>query len=488
MPVDFGKWTTSLVVACILALLAWTAAAQARPLPERQAVAITEVTVIDVERGRSIGPRTVLVDEGRIVAIVAPRDAHIPANAQRVDGLGRFLIPGMVDMHVHLFNLSSRRPPNDWSFPLFVANGVTAVREMRADAAAIALVKQWRKGLDDGDLIAPRILAAGISVHGSSPLDAARQVDAAGDAGADFIKVFSEVPASPWRAILAAAQARSLPVVGHAPAGLPLLVAAAAGQRSNEHLMQAFEACSSIESQLLEERRDLDSDALIARRDAQEARALAAFDRGKCRRIGKALAATGQVQVPTQVLANEDSMRKSGSPSADPRWQFLRVDERARWERFLAGYTAEDAVLAKRRWPVARRIVSAMHQAGVRFMAGTDSPMPGVYPGFALHEEMAMLVESGLTARQALRSATLSPAEFLGIAHATGSVAVGKRADLVLLDADPTKDIRNTRRINAVLLDGRFLRRAELDAVLEEAASAQALATPIQTRESKPLN
>ena len=463
-----------LAVACVLAWAAWAAAAQAMSLPRRQIVAITQVSVIDVERGLSSGPRTVLVEDGRIVSIVASRDAHIPASAQRVDGRGRFLIPGLVDMHVHLFNLSSHRLPNDWSFPLYVANGVTGVREMRGDVASMLWVKRWRKAFDEGELAAPRILAAGIAVYGSSPDDAAHQVDAAAVAGADFIKVFSELPASHWRAILAAAHARSLPVVGHVPAGVPLLVAAVAGQRSDEHLMQAYEACSSIETPLLEERRGLVGDALTARRDAQEAQTLKAFDPGRCRNIAGSLAATGQVQVPTLVLADEDSMAQGGSPNTDPRWRFLRADERTRWERFLAGYTAEDAALAKRRWPIAHQIVSLMHQAGVPIMAGTDSPMPGVYPGFALHEEMELLVESGLTPREALYAATLEPARFLGIADTSGSVAVGKRADLVLLDADPTKDIHNARRINAVLLDGRLLRRADLDTLLDAAARAQA--------------
>jgi imidazolonepropionase-like amidohydrolase len=174
------------------------------------------------------------------------------------------------------------------------------------------------------------------------------------------------------------------------------------------------------------------------------------------------------------VLADEDALAAGGPPSADPRWRYLRADEHPRWEQFLAGYTAQDAVLAKQRWPVARKIVSAMHQAHVPIMTGTDAPMPGVYPGFSLHEELAMLVESGLSPSAALRAATLVPAKFLGIAGAAGSVEVGMRADLVLLDADPTKDIRNTRRINAVLLDGRLLRRADLDALLEGAAEKSA--------------
>jgi imidazolonepropionase-like amidohydrolase len=467
MPAGFAQ-----CFAFILASSAWTGSALARVPPEKSPVAITHVTVVDIEHGRPTGPRTVVVEGGRIVAII-PADAHVAANIQRVDGRGRFLIPGLVDMHVHMFNLSSHRPPNDWTFPLYVANGVTSVREMRADAASLALVQQWRKDLDNGNLVAPRILAAGIAVYGTSPDDAARQVDAAGDAGADFIKVFSDVPESNWRAILAEARARALPVAGHVPAGITLLDAANAGQRSSEHLMQAYEACSSVESQLLEERRNLQGEALETKRDAQEARALAAFDPRLCRRVAKTLAATGQAQVPTLALANEDAMQDL-PPRADSRWRLLRADEHARWENFLAGYTAQDAALAKQRWPVARRIVSAMHRAGVAIMTGTDSPMPGVYPGYALHDEMAMLVESGLTPREALRSATIVPAQFLGISATSGSVAVGKRADLVLLDADPTRDIRNTRRINSVLIDGRLLRRADLDALLEDAASAQA--------------
>jgi len=180
----------------IFQILACASVAQAASLPEKSAVAITDVTIIDVESGRSSGPRTVLVDDGRIVAITAPRDAHIPAKAERLDGRGKFLIPGLVDMHVHLFNNASHRPPNDWAFPLFVANGVAAVREMNSKPDSIAIVKRWRREIDDGTLLAPAIVAAGVSVFGTSPADAAAQVNVAADAGADFIKVFSEVAES----------------------------------------------------------------------------------------------------------------------------------------------------------------------------------------------------------------------------------------------------------------------------------------------------
>jgi imidazolonepropionase-like amidohydrolase len=211
----------------------------------------------------------------------------------------------------------------------------------------------------------------------------------------------------------------------------------------------------------------------MARAGAQEAQILEAFDPDVCRRAAKALAATGQVQVPTLVLADEDSLAQRASPGDDDRWRLLRPDEQRRWQGFLAQYGREDARVAALRWPIARQIVSILHQAGVPLMAGTDAPMPGVYPGFALHEELQRLVDAGLTPIEALRTATLEPARFLHAENTSGSVAVGKRADLVLLDADPSQDIGNTRRIRAVVLAGRLLERRDLDALLGNAAGAQ---------------
>lgn len=189
MTPDTTGWTRSVV----LASLAFPLLAMARPPAADVPLAITEVTIVDVEHGRSTSPRTVLIEAGRIAAIAAPADAHVPERAERVDGRGKFLIPGLVDMHVHLFNTYSKRPPNDWAFPLFLRNGVTGVREMAADAASMAVVRRWRRELDEGTRLAPRILAAGIPVRGDSPAAAARAVDAAADAGADFVKVFSDL-------------------------------------------------------------------------------------------------------------------------------------------------------------------------------------------------------------------------------------------------------------------------------------------------------
>jgi imidazolonepropionase-like amidohydrolase len=437
---------------------------------ERPPVAITGVSIVDVERGRLIGPRTVLIADGRIAAIDASSKVVIPEGAERIDGRGRFLIPGLADMHVHLFNNASHRPPNTWSFPLYIANGVTAVREMAGVPASIGTVDAWRRSVADGSLVAPHVVAAGVVAFGPSPEEAAHQVDLAADVRADFIKVFSEISEPAWRAVLEAAQRRSLPVMGHVPAGVSAVAAAQAGQRSEEHLMQVFEACSTLEQSALEERRGLAGAELVAKRDAAEARVLDAYDAPACDRAAAALKAAGEVQVPTLVLDHVESKPRDASPSSDPRWKYLRADERARWQRLAHDLAPDERAVGARRWAVARRIVAALHRANVPILAGTDAPMPGVYPGYALHEELELLVASGLSPTEGLQAATSAPAAFLGLSDEAGTVAVGKRADLVLLDADPLRDIRNTRRIEAVLLDGRLLRRGALDALLADAA------------------
>ena len=449
------------------ALLAFAApAAAGDPGPAGATLAITDVAVVDVGHGRSRGPRTVLVAGGRIVAIDAPDRARIPAGAQRLDGRGRFLVPGLVDMHVHLFNNFSKRPPNDWAFPLFVAHGVTGVREMSSRPEAMAQVARWNAEVAAGTRIAPHVLAAGVVVRGDSPAAAAREVVVAADAGAGFIKVFSDLPPAHLPAIVAAARARSLAVVGHVPARLALRDAAAS-LRGNEHLMQVFEACSPLEDAMLAQRRGLAGEALGELQVAQEARAIAAHSAARCRRVARLLARHRQAQGPTLVL---DASPRDGRHAAHPLWPLLRVDEQARWNRILAGLTPDELAAERGRRHVAPRIVAALHRAGVPLLAGTDAPMPEVYPGASLHDELRLLVAAGLAPREALRAATLGAAEFLGIAADTGSIAVGKRADLVLLDADPRRDIGNTRRIEAVVLDGRLLRRADLDALLRPAA------------------
>ena len=426
--------------------------------------------MVDVTRGEITRPRTVVILGGRITAVGETEATDVPPAALRVDGHGRYLMPGLVDMHVHLFNNATNRLPNEWAFPLFIANGVTGVREMAAKPADIATIRDWRGASARGDLTAPHVLAAGVSIPFGSPVAARQWLREAHAAGADFAKVFSPVTKRNWRALLEEARKLRMPVCGHIPDEVTLLEAAKAGQRSNEHLTQVFAACSGREEQLLAKRRSAPRIALTTSLDGPERDVLDSFDQVVCDRTAAALATTGQVQVPTLVLNEREARGTQASLHDDARWAYLRADEQARWQSLSTKHPIRERRLASQRLEVSLKIVKTLHAAGVRILAGTDAPMPLVYPGFALHKELELLVEAGLSPADALRAATIWPAEFLGKGESTGSIAVGKRADLVLLDDNPLRDISNTQRIRAVVLDGRLLQRADLDALLSGAA------------------
>lgn len=459
--------------------------------PAAADLAFTHVTVVDVEDGRLLPDHTVLIAGDRITQVVPTRVARVPAGARVIDAQGQFLIPGLVDMHVHLFNNVSGRPPDVWTFPLFVANGVTGVREMWTQPAAMSSVERWRRGVSRGELLAPRILAAGAAIDGpggsypkmtrvGSPEEARRFVRAAVRAGIDFVKVYSLLTPEGHRAVLEEARAAGITVAGHVPLQVDAVAAARTGQRSNEHLSQVREACSTIEARLIEERRLFyASPSAISGEseflDEQLHRTVDAFDEAECGSAARQLRQAGQWQVPT--LQNERRWFL-GLPEGlenDPRLSFVPAEEITGWRRRLEGATyGGESLSLQRGWEVTLRVVEVLDQAGAAIMAGTDAGQPFVLPGFALHEELEMLVSAGLTPLRALRAATLEPARYLERTDSLGSVAPGKLADLVLLSDNPLLDIRNTQRISAVVLNGRYLDRQALDALLARAEAAAA--------------
>ena len=449
-----ARTLASWALAALAAALAAPAHGAGSPL------ALVGVRIVDVERGRLLAPRTVVVEHGRIAAILRDPE-RVPRDARRIALDGRYLVPGLVDAHVHLFNTYSKRPPNDWALPMFVAHGVTSVREMAADADSMRVVAEWRDELARGVRVGPRIVAVAMPVRGD---DVRAGVTEIARAGGDAVKVFSETSPARFAEMVAAARTAGLAVEGHAPSRLRALDAARAGLRVNEHLMQLFEACAEDEAAHLAARAGLEREALARTIEAQAGALLERPAPRACARTAHALARIGQAQVPTLVLLQPDR----GAPAQahdDPLWPLLRGDEQARWHRIMdSGARVRGAALAPE-WRAARRIVAALAAAKVDLVAGTDAPMPLVYPGRSLHEELALLVEAGLTPAQALASATSVPARVFGLGDA-GTIAEGRRADLVLLARDPLEDIAHTRAIVAVVAAGRWLDRAALDAML----------------------
>lgn len=412
--------------------------------PPEPSLAITHVTVVDVASGGLVPGQNVIVRGGRIIAVGDTARVAVPAGATVVAGRGKFLIPGLWDMHVHaLFDAEVARI----FLPRFVAEGVTGVRDM---GGKVEVMRAARFAILAGTLVGPRIVAAGRILDGPQPVDssvsiavgtpeqARAAVDSLANHGADFIKVYTLLPRAAYFAVLREAARLHLPVAGHVPADVTTLEAADSGQRSIEHL-----------------------------RDEVEPLCKAAAD-AACGRLLDSLRAHHVWLVPTLVVLRMKALLNDSLVTADPRVATMPELVRNAWAGIRTGkadrppaYWREKRV----RYLGELALTSAAWKDSVRLLAGTDAGALYTYPGSSLHDELAQLVRAGLTPAAALRAATLGPAEYLGATDTLGRVTVGRVADLVLLDADPLADIRNTRSIRAVVLRGRLFGREALDAL-----------------------
>ena len=457
-----------------------------------QSLVIKDVTVIDATGHAAQTNMSVTIEGGHIVGVSPSKKAHIPKNATIVDGTGKFLIPGLWDMHVH--GASDTRGP--WSHLLFVANGVVGVRDMSGPPDAHA----WRATQASNTDPSPTIYLGSPIVDGPDPTwpdsivvaDEAQGrevVDQQQQRGADFIKVYSGLPRNAYFAIADEAKKRGIPFEGHVPDAVSAAEASGAGQKSIEHLTLVAEGCSKEEKTTAAERQRLE--ASFRAPDAKVPQKIAAgqniirlnfhvvetFDEATAQSLFAQFVKNGTWQTPTLTLLQaqiDDPLNTN-----DPRLKYLSKEVRAKWD---AGYyshfppPARTAMiqLAKAEFDESKKIVGLMYQAGVPILAGTDTMNPGCFPGFGIHDELALLVEAGLSPLAALQAATRNAAQFVGQLDSRGTIEVGKTADLVLLEKDPLADIHNTRSIQAVVLNGRLFQRAELDAML---AKAQTLAS-----------
>ena len=449
-------------VRCVACAAVLSLGACSRPEPQPPAaappepwLAITHVTVVDVAAGILVPGQNVVVRGGRIVAAGDTARVTVPAGATVVEGRGRFLIPGLWDMHVHaLFDAEVART----FLPRFVAEGVTGVRDM---GGKIEVMRAARFALLAGTLVGPRIVAAGAILDGPQPVDpsvsfavgtpdeARAAVDSLANSGADFIKVYTLLPRAAYFAVLREATRLHLPVAGHVPVGVTALEAADSGQRSIEHL-----------------------------RDEVEPLCKAATDPACVRLLG-ALRAHRTWLVPTLVVLRVKAILDDSSLVRDPRLGSVPALVRNAWEAIRTGKQTQPPAYwreKRTRFFGELALTGAAWRDSVPLLAGTDAGALYTYPGSSLHEELAQLVRAGLTPAAALRSATLAPAEFLGATDSLGAVAAGKVADLVLLGADPLADIGNTRTIEAVVLRGRLFRRAALDSLEGRAPTDTAVA------------
>jgi len=457
-----------------------------------QSLAIKHVTVIDATGHAAQPDRTVIVDRDRIVAVVPSKKAHIPKNAHVVDGVGKFLIPGLWDMHVH--GASDARAP--WSHLLFLANGVVGVRDMAGPPDARA----WRAGQASSPDPSPTIYLGSPIVDGPNPAwpesiavtDEAQGrevVEQQRERGADFIKVYSRLPRDVYFAIADEANKRGIPFEGHVPELVTAAEASNVGQRSIEHLTRVADACSREESAIDPELQAFTTmfrkpDATMGQKmDAGRniillnRRTVASFDKATAQSLFALFVKNRTWQCPTLTLLR--AQIDDPLPEDDPRLKYLSSDVRAKWDsgyyrHFPPEPRAAMAKLTKAEFDESMRIVGLMYRADVPILAGTDAMNPGCFPGFSIHDELALLVDAGLSPLAALQAATRNAAQFMGQLDRRGTIEAGKIADLVLLNADPLTDIHNTRSIRAIVLNGKLYPRETLNAML---LKAQALAS-----------
>jgi hypothetical protein len=429
-----------------------------------------------------------------------------------VDGRGRFLIPGLWDMHAHLVG---DRVVRTNMFPLFIANGITGVRDMWGDCDSVcatddadirrpvtaAVVQRWKRDIGSGGLIGPRIVASSAIFEGPSPMfpgsyairspdEAREKVLLAKQHGVDFIKVLPGLSRESYLAIVDAAKRQGLPVAGHVPFAMTPIEVSDAGQRSIEHVDDivglgpyASLICSgqpdSVRAAFAAMRMTRDTGAMARARlqTAYRLRLAESYSDTLCAGVFGQLARNGTWRVPTLVAHRNGPMGRLGDTLvvSDPRLRYVDTRIRALWLQpppTTPPQTGEDSAAIRGVVRLVLSLPGAMQRAGLPLLAGTDEPNPWVIPGFSLHDELALMVNGGLTPLEALRTATINPARFLNATDSLGVIAPGKLADLVLLDADPLVDIHNTVRIAAVIMNGRVFARSELDQLLVGAARA----------------
>ena len=469
--------TTFLLVA--MCSLIWSCSG-----PRKPTLAITHVTVIDATGSPPQQDMTVLIADRRIATLGPSGSTAIPGGTQILDATGKFLIPGLADMHVHLTGAGEPSGSREFIIPLLLANGVTTVRDM---GGKVEYLRALRREIERGTRLGPQIFFTGPYLDGDPPgyqpsivvksvNDARNAVDLLADEGVDLVKTQSRLSRETFFAIAEESKRRHFRFAGHVPDQVTALVATQAGQASIEHLTGILLASSSREQELRRARFAPDppneTSAQAHARDREWHRELLnTYSPQKAVTLLQAFENNGTWQVPTfPIMIHLGFVTPKTNRLQDSRMRCIPENVRNIWVQGVHGQLADhsDADFALHKEIVKRslQIVGKMQAAGVRIMAGTDIAAPNVFPGWSLHEDIAYLVEAGLTPMQALQAATKSPAEFLGKLQAQGTVEKGKLADLLLLDDSPLEDIHNTQKIRALILHGKFLDRTALDEIL----------------------
>ena len=434
------------------AALAAAAAVHAQAPPPPSTVAFVNVAVLPMDRDAVVRQHTVVVRDAKIVEMGPAASVRVPDGATQVDGAGKFLMPTLAEMHAHIPGGKESDAVVEKTLFLYAVNGVGTIRGMLGDPRHL----QYRDRVAKGELFSPRIYTSGPSFNGktaASPEAAVQAVAAQKAAGYDLLKIHPGVPRAAFDALDAKADEVGIPFAGHVPLDVGLQRALDARYRSIDHLDGYIEALA----------REPQTSQFFGLNLVQQ------VDESKIPALVAATRNAGVWMVPTQVLM--DSLLSEDSPAEMAAWPEMRYMPPAtikNWIEQKTGMTAKYSAADRRRFlELRRRIMKALLDGGVDYALGSDAPQWWNVPGFSAHRELRSLVLAGFTPFQALQSGTANAARYFGTEGETGTVARGKRADLLLLDANPLEDVGNSTRIAGVMIGGRWMARNEIDERLQ---------------------
>jgi imidazolonepropionase-like amidohydrolase len=433
------------------------------------ALVFTHVTVIDATGAPAKPDMTVVVRGDRIEALGKTGKLAVPRNAQVVDAAGKFLIPGLWDMHVHAWLGKNY-------LALFTANGVTGIRVM----SGLPEHHKWREEILAGELIGPRMIIASPTLDGpdtpgghtvvSNEEEGRQVVRKSKVEGADFIKVYNFLPRDAYFAIADESKKQGIPFAGHVPFSVTAAEASDAGQKSIEHFRSVWMPCSTSGEKEIARRL---SEALHEIRSIVKIMLDINYNEQKAAELFAAFVKNGTWVCPTLSCWNIMMSLDEKDLANDPRFEYMPVFTRDNWNPKnndrVALVTGEDRADCKKLCQKTLDIAGAMGRAGVGLLAGTDTtPVPYCFPGFSLHDELTLFVQAGLSPMEALQTATYNPASFFGKLDSMGTIEKGKIADLVLLEANPLQDISNTQKIAAVVFGGKIFDKTALQKMLAQ--------------------
>lgn len=451
------------VVAVLAALLLPAAMAASAAAVDEGVVAFVDVDVLPMDHDVLLPRQTVLVRDGVIAEVGPSTDVAVPEGARRIDGRGKVLMPGLAEMHGHLPGGDDTQYVEDVLF-LYLSNGVTLVRNMAGSPSH----PQWRDRIARGEVAGPTLVVASPWLRGDDIDDLQATLRAHAEAGYDLVKIGSMPPAL-YPDMARAAHALGLPFAGHVPAGVTLERVLEMRQASIDHFDSYVQFLVPEDSQLRARDAGFFGSAWID-----------GVDRGRIAAAVQGTVAAGVWNVPTLSLVEHLASPESAQDMV--RWPEMRymppavLDGWVRAKQEFAGREDFQPAAAQRFVQLRRDLLKALHDAGAPIALGSDAPQFFNVPGFSIHHEMRMMVAAGLTPYEVLVTGTRAPARYLGTPDAFGTVAPGRRADLILVEGDPRGDIERLRNPAGVMLRGQWWPAERISERLEAIAARRASA------------